>query len=576
MKPLEATAPSSTGVAPERKPAAKKIVAIIGAESAAGLGLARAIVEDLKSEFVPRAIVRSLDSAESRKLRRLGAELSVADPREESALTRVLGGAYGAFYIQLSSEHASAETKLATAHTVARAAKEVGLRHVIWATLEDPGQTFLEHNDVTPTFQNGRWISDGEGQKRPEQIFTEMEIPTTFLHTAWEATVAAGKWTEDIGKHAYSLLRDRDSIGQTVSISAARMIRRPTPAPIPLPAGKAEPVTVPSLATLSSTRSSTTSSSSVRAFAVPASLPPAEPAASKSAPAPAKGRRIALIGLVVAGALVGMVIMRQVQSQKVVPAPDPIASPRVAEAVRPPPVAVKHPEAQVVVPPPVTAAPPVAASPEATPPPVAEVVPPEEMVVAINEHAAGKHNAAGKNHKHLALKAGALVPTSPPPPSAPEPPPAVAPVKSESPPKIEPSPGRAASPAPAVAADRAPASSPPTVAPSTPPLPRAPAAPQPGFVDPKAVNVIVRSHADEANTCYERAIMEHPDLHGRVIIHAVIDPNGRVASVSPTSSISDGARLQSCLVRAFKSWVFPSPAGGVNGNVTYSFSFESP
>ena len=66
--------------------------------------------------------------------------------------------------------------------------------------LEDPGQTFLEHNDVTPTFQNGRWISDGEGQKRPEQIFTEMEIPTTFLHTAWEATVAAGKWTEDIGE----------------------------------------------------------------------------------------------------------------------------------------------------------------------------------------------------------------------------------------------------------------------------------------------------------------------------------------------------------------------------------------
>ena len=577
MKPLEATAPSSTGVAPERKPAAKKIVAIIGAESAAGLGLARAIVEDLKSEFVPRAIVRSLDSAESGKLKKLGAELSVADPREESALTRVLGGAYGAFYIQLSSEHSSTETKLATAHTVARAAKEVGLRHVIWATLEDPGQTFLEHNDVTPTFQNGRWISDAEGQKRPEQIFTEMEIPTTFLHTAWEATVAAGKWTEDIGKHAYSLLRDRDSIGQTVSISAARMIRRPTPAPIPLPAGKSEPVTVPSLATLSSTTSSTTSSSSVRAFAVPASLPPVEPASSKSAPAPARSRRIAMMGLVVAGALVGMVVMRQVQSQKVAPAPDPIESPRAAEAVRPPPVAVKQPEAQAVVPPPVTAPPPVAASPEAPPLPAAEVVPPEEMVVAINEHAGGKHNAAGKNHKRLALKASAVASASPPPPPpAPEPSPAVAPVKTESPPKIETPPVRAASPAPAVAVERAPAPRPPAVAPSAPPLPRAPAAPQPGFVDPKAVNVIVRSHADEANACYERAIMEHPDLHGRVIIHAVIDPNGRVASVSPTSSISDGARLQSCLVRSFKSWVFPSPAGGVNGNVTYSFSFESP
>ena len=577
MKPIQASVRTSTGVAPETKPAAKKIVAIIGAESAAGLGLVRAIVEDLNTEFVARAIVRSLDSAESRKLKKLGIELSVADPRDESALTRVLGGAYGAFYIQLSSEHPSPETKLATAHTVARAAKEVGLRHVIWATLEDPGQTFLEHNDVTPTFQNGRWMSEGEGQKRPEQIFAEMEIPTTFLDTAWEATVAAGKWTEDIGKHAYGLLRDRDSIGQTVSISAARMIRRPTPAPIPLPATKSEPVTVPSLATLSSTTSPTTSpttsSPSVRAFAVPPSLPPVEPASIKSPPAPAKSRKIAMMGLVVAGVLAGMAVMRQVQSQKVVRAPDPVPSPRAAEAVRPPPVAVKEPEAQAVVPPPVTVPPPVAASPEA-PPPLAEVAP-EEMVVATNEHAAGKRNAAGKNHRRLASKTGAVASASPPP-AAPEPAPAVAPVKTEAPPKLETPSERAAPPAPAIGVDRGPAPKPPAAAPSVPPPPTATAALQPGFVDPKAVNVIVRSHADEANACYERALMEHPDLHGRLTIHAVIDQNGRVASVSPTSGIADGARLQSCLVRAFRTWAFTRPAGGVNGNITYSFSFESP
>jgi hypothetical protein len=588
MKTIEAPARSSTGTTPESKPAAKKIVAIIGAESAAGLGLVRAILEDPKNEFAPRAIVRSLGSLESRQLRKLGTELSVADPRDESALTRALGGAYGAFYIQLSSEHPSPETKLATAHTVARAAKEVGLHHVIWATLEDPGQTFLEHNDVTPTFQNGRWMSEGEGQKRPEQIFTEMEIPTTFLHTAWEATVAAGKWTEDIGKHAYGLLRDRDSIGQTVSISAARMIRRPTPAPVPMPATKSEPVTVPSLATLSSTATTTTSSSAVRAFAVPEILPPVEPASTKSASEPAKSRKIAVIGMVVAGALVGMVVVRQVQNRKVVPAPDPVESPRAAEAVRPPPVAVREPEAPAVVPPAVTAPPavaappPVAASPEAPPPP-AEVAPPEEMVVATHEHAAGKHNAAGKNHKRLALKAGAVAPASPTPQPAASA--AVAPVKTEAPPKIEAPPKteappeRAAAPAessaPAVAVAHAPAPKPPVSAPAAPPpIQHSPAAPQPGFVDPKAVNLIVRSHADEANACYERAVMEHPDLHGRLTIHAVIDSNGRVASVSPTSGITDGARLQSCLVRAFKSWVFPRPAGGVNGNVTYSFAFE--
>jgi hypothetical protein len=273
-----------------------------------------------------------------------------------------------------------------------------------------------------------------------------------------------------------------------------------------------------------------------------------------------------------------VVVVRQVQRQKVAPAPDPIASPRAAEPIPPSPVAVKEPEAPAVVPAPVAAPPPVAASPEAPPSP-AEVAEPEEMVVATHEHAAGKHNAAGKNHKRVVSKASAVASASASPPLLAAPSPAVAPVKAEAPPKIETPPERAppaASPAPAVVADHVPAPKPAASAPSAPPKATAPIGPQPGFVDPKAVNSIVRSHAGEATACYERATMEHPDLHGRLTIHAVVDPNGRVASVSPTSDISDGGRLQSCLVRAFRSWVFPRPAGGVNGNVTYSFSFESP
>ncbi len=589
MKPNGAPVPSSTGGALEKRPAARKVVAIIGAESAPGLGLVRAILEDLKSEFAPRAIVRSLDSAESRQLRKLGIDLSIADPREESSLKPLLVGAYGAFYIQLSSEHPTLETKRAAAHTVARAAKEAGLRHVIWATLEDPGQTFLEHNDVTPTFQNGRWVSDAEGQKSPEQIFTELAIPTTFLHIAWEAAVAAGKWTEDIGRHAYGLLRDRGSIGQTVSISAARMIRRPTPAPVvpsaPSPAVLAtsssttSPATTSSSTTSSSTTSSatTSSSSTVRAFVVPAILPPVEPPPITSAPSPAKSRRIAIVGIVVAAALVGLVVMRQVQSQKIAPAPapDPIETPRPTEAVRPPPVAVKAPEAQAVAPSPVAAPPPVAAAPEAPPPP-AEVAPPEEVVVTTNEHAGGKHTVAAKNHKHPAVKAGPVATAAPPPP-VPASHPAVAPVKAEAPPKIETAhettperPAPAEPSAPAVVAVRAPAPKPAAPAPSMPPPP------QSGFVDPKSVAAVVRAHANEANACYERATMEHPDLHGRLTIHAVVDPSGRVVSASPTSGINEGARLQNCLVGAFKGWVFPRPTGGVNGNITYSFVFESP
>ncbi len=595
MKPNEAPALSTTGEAPDRKPATKKTVAIIGAESAPGLGLVRAILEDPKGEFAPRAIVRRLDSVESRLLKALGAEVSVADPRNEAALKRVLAGAYGAFYIQLSSEHPSPETKLATANAVAGAAKHTGLRHVIWATLEDPGQTFLEHHDVTPTFQNGRWISDGEGKTSPEQIFTQLAIPTTFLHTAWEATVAAGNWTEGIGKHAYALLRDQDSIGQTVSISAARLIRRPTPAPMPIqPSGSGPSLTTSSIITarkmtvpptsasttttitVKSPTVPTTAASAATAGVAPAILPPVGPTPVQTASSPVKMRKIAIIGTVVAAGLVGLVVMRQVQSQKAAPAPDPIETARPAEAVPPPPVAVKPPE-------PPAAAPPVAAAPEAPPTP-AEVAPPEEAPVANNDRGGGKRvaPAAKNNHKHPTSKAGPVA-TAPAAPqlAAAAAHPAVAPVKTESPPRVE-TPSEHAAPAepphpvvavraPAKTAAPAPAAPPPSVQRAPTPI-----AQQPGFVDPKAVAATVRSHAGEANACYERAVMEHPDLHGRLTIHAVVDPTGHVLSVSPTSGINDGARLQTCLVGAFKSWAFPRPAGGVNGNVTYSFSFESP
>jgi hypothetical protein len=102
-----------------------------------------------------------------------------------------------------------------------------------------------------------------------------------------------------------------------------------------------------------------------------------------------------------------------------------------------------------------------------------------------------------------------------------------------------------------------------------------PAAHPSGFVDPKAVAATVRAHAVEARACYERAIMDRPDLHGRLNLRATVDPNGRVIALTPTRDIEGGSRLEGCLVAAFKSWLFPVPVGGVNGNISYSFTFEA-
>ena len=102
----------------------------------------------------------------------------------------------------------------------------------------------------------------------------------------------------------------------------------------------------------------------------------------------------------------------------------------------------------------------------------------------------------------------------------------------------------------------------------------APAASQPGFIDSKAVTAVVRAHATEVQGCFNRALMEHSDLHGRLTVRASVDPNGHVLGVTPTAVMPGGGRLQACVVEAFGHWTFPPPSGGVRGTVTYSFTFE--
>jgi serine/threonine-protein kinase len=146
-----------------------------------------------------------------------------------------------------------------------------------------------------------------------------------------------------------------------------------------------------------------------------------------------------------------------------------------------------------------------------------------------------------------------------------------------------PSPGVAAQPEGPSPAAVAPVAQP-TAAPSPLPSkqavapPVAPATAEPsvaaGTVDSKEVAATVRTHAAEVRTCLERARMEHPDLHGRLTVSARVNPTGHVLSTSTNSSIEDGARLTACVLSAFQSWTFPAPAGGVSGNLSYSFVFE--
>ena len=111
---------------------AKKIIAVTGATGAQGGGLARAILADSTGEFAVRAVTRKVDGDKARELAKLGAEVVAADLDDIDSLRKAFQGAYGAYCVTNFWEHFSPEKELGQAKAMAQAAKDAGLKHVIW------------------------------------------------------------------------------------------------------------------------------------------------------------------------------------------------------------------------------------------------------------------------------------------------------------------------------------------------------------------------------------------------------------------------------------------------------------
>lgn len=132
---------------------AKKILAVFGATGAQGGGVVRAILNDKKSEFTVRAVTRDATSEKAKELANIGAEVIEADIDDRQSLKRALAGAYGAYFVTFFWAHFSPEKEYAEAKSMAEAAKEAGLKHTIWSTLEDTRKWVPLNDDRMPTLQ---------------------------------------------------------------------------------------------------------------------------------------------------------------------------------------------------------------------------------------------------------------------------------------------------------------------------------------------------------------------------------------------------------------------------------------
>src|SRR5947209_1539474 len=115
----------------------KKIIAVVGATGAQGGGLVRAICANPQSGFTARAITRDVNSDKAKALAALGAEVVAANIDDVESVKRAFAGAHGAYCVTFFWAHMSPERELAEARAMAQAAKQTGVQHVIWSTLED-------------------------------------------------------------------------------------------------------------------------------------------------------------------------------------------------------------------------------------------------------------------------------------------------------------------------------------------------------------------------------------------------------------------------------------------------------
>jgi uncharacterized protein YbjT (DUF2867 family) len=171
----------------------------------------------------------------------------VDDP---ATLRRAFEGAHGAFCVTFFWHHLSPEKELAEAGSMAEAAKDTGVAHVIWSTLEDTRRFVPLQDDRMPTLMGKYKVPHLDAKGEADGLFTRAGVPTTFLLTSfyWENLIYFGSGpkrgpdgklalvlpmgdkklpgiaAEDIGKCAHGIFkRGREFIGKTVGIAGEHL-----------------------------------------------------------------------------------------------------------------------------------------------------------------------------------------------------------------------------------------------------------------------------------------------------------------------------------------------------------------
>jgi hypothetical protein len=93
---------------------------------------------------------------------------------------------------------------------------------------------------------------------------------------------------------------------------------------------------------------------------------------------------------------------------------------------------------------------------------------------------------------------------------------------------------------------------------------------------PQDIRAIIQAHRDEARSCYDAAVKDHPGIEGDLVIEWTIDPKGNVTQTSLNSAKSQIVEptVVSCVSDVIKKIQFNASAGGYETRAYYPFNFH--
>jgi uncharacterized protein YbjT (DUF2867 family) len=224
------------------------IIAVIGSTGAQGGGLVRAILADSARKYSARAITRKPDSPAARELAAKGAEVLAGDLDDAASVERAIKGAHGLYAVTNFWEHFSAEREIAQAGNIARAAKNAGIKHVIWSTLEDTRLRVPLSDARMPTLMQRYKVPHFDAKGEANALFKG--LPATLFNTSfyWDNLIHFGMGPKrgadgvlnfllpmgkrklpgmavaDIGACAYGIFkRGSDFIGRSIGVAGEHL-----------------------------------------------------------------------------------------------------------------------------------------------------------------------------------------------------------------------------------------------------------------------------------------------------------------------------------------------------------------